>query len=402
MHLEANRARAEEIYKEERAIMDEERLVWAEKETKMIQRLRELEQENRELREQLQRGETRSPRHDPAISGMRGGSSGMTEKLNGSSSSSAEHVPTVKFQGTSGPTSPGSSVPGRTMPESQPFVPLDPRMQIASPQPSPGGAATPSEEQGPSIDIQAIHPELEGILLKPTAIQKTTFMDEQSSQDDAGKIMSPSDSNAGSPSGRSKASPAEITQEALKAPAQARLVMHAGHTPNHSLSLFATVVSTKAPNTADSSGSATPQQELSEEMQPEAPSQDAEPENGSEDRGAEVILEPSEEDRPLAEPMMLRNMPAKDEVFLRCLDDKLKESLESNDATPTVLSGVDNPMEAPAHRSNQATEGANEGPSGPEAGEEDDASVDLGDVPLKLKKTANFGAPLGQAGPSNF
>ena len=97
---------------------------------------------------------------------------------------------------------------------------------------------------------------------------------------------------------------------------------------------------------------------------------------------------------------MLRNMPAKDEVFLKCLDDKLKESLEVNDATPTVLSGLENPMEAiPA---NQATEGANAGPSGPEAGEEDDSSVDLADVPLKLKKTANFGAPLGQAGPSNF
>lgn len=402
MHLEANRARAEEIYKEERAIMDEERLVWAEKETKLIQRLRELEQENRELKEQLQRGETRSPRHDPAISGIRGGSSGLAEKVSGSSSSSAEHIPTVKFQGTSGPTSPGSSVPGRTMPESQPFVPLDPRMQIASPQPSPGGVATPSEEHGPSIDIQEIHPELEGILLKPTAVQKTTFTDGQSSQDDAGKSVSPSDSTAGSPSSRSKASPAEITQEALKAPAQARLVMHAGHTPNHSLSLFATVVSTKAPNTADSSGSATPQQESSGETQPEAPSQDPELGMGSDDREPEAMLEPSEEDRPLAEPMMLRNMPAKDEVFLRCLDDKLKESLEVNDATPTVLSGIENPMEATAHAANQAAEGANEGLSGPDAGEDDDASVDLGDVPLKLKKTANFGAPLGQAGPSNF
>lgn len=397
MHLEANRARAEEIYKEERAIMDEERLVWAEKEAQLIQRLRELEQENRELKEQLQRGETRSPRHDPAISGIRGGSSGLAEKLSGSSSSSADHVPAVKFQGASGPTSPGSTVPGRTMPESHPFVPLDPRMQIASPQPSPGGVATPSEEQGPSIDIQEIHPELEGILLKPTAVQKATFTDGQSSQDDAGKIVSPSDSTAGSPSGRSKASPAEVTQEALKAPAQARLVMHAGHTPNHSLSLLATVVSTKAPNTADSSGSATPHQEAAQETQPEAPNQDTEHENGSADRETEAILEPSEEDRPLAEPMMLRNMPAKDEVFLRCLDDKLKESLEVNDATPTVLSGVEDPMEVPAHPVKQATEGANEGPP-----DEEDCSVDLGDVPLKLKKTANFGAPLGQAGPSNF
>ncbi|KAK8074270.1 hypothetical protein PG994_005169 [Apiospora phragmitis] len=321
-HLEANRGRAEEIYKEERAIMDEERLVWADMEAQFRTQIRQLQQENQELRLRLEQQET--GRSDP-VPEIRGGGSGSSESMSSPSNGGRNGgIPAVKFQTFSPVDSPGSVPSGRTMPESDPFVPLDPRLQNISPQNGTVGSVTPRQEHIPSIDIQEILPHLEGIPLKTTAVQKATFTDGSSS-----KKESPTGSNSDSPTGGK--SKAEVTQSALRAPEHARLTMHAGHTPNHSISLLSTAVSTVVPNTAGSSGAATPVQDPSEAAHPELP------------RGRPELFEPSDEDRPLAEPLMIRNMPAKDEIFLQRVADKLTDSINFNGATPTVLKG--NPME---------------------------------------------------------
>ncbi|KAK7917641.1 hypothetical protein PG985_011249 [Apiospora marii] len=395
-HLEANRGRAEEIYKEERAIMDEERLVWAEAEAQYKNRVWQLEQENQELRNRLdQQGTGRS---EP-VPDIRGGGSESSEMMG--SPSSGEN-PAVKFQSFSPAVSPGSVPSGRTMPASDPFVPLDPRLQSMSPPNGSGGSGTPSQEHIPSIDVQEIHPQLEGIPLKMPAVKKATFTDGSSSRKE-----SPTDSNSDSPAGgKSKTSPAEVTQKTLRAPEQARLTMHAGHTPNHSISLLSTAASTIVPNTADSSGAATPVQESSGAAHPEFPSATQPSTNDIRQNGYDLdeeeeedrqLFEPSDDDRPLAGPLMLRNMPAKDEIFLQRLEDKLNDSINSNDATPTVLKGNMGEPEGPAQREQSENVPAEGGSDSNTLGDDEPS-----DIPLKLKSTRNFGAPLGSIGNTGF
>ena len=397
-HLEANRSRAEEIYKEERAIMDEERLVWAEMEAHYQSKIRLLEQENQEFRSHL---EQQATGRSEALSGTRGGGYEASGKL---SSPSHGGIPALQLPPFSTAGSPGSVPPGRTMPASDPFVPLDPRLQSMSPQNGSGGSGTPSQEHVPSIDIKEILPHLEGIPLKSTAVQKTTFTDGSSSRKE-----SPADSHSDSPTGsKSKVSPAEMTHKTLRAPEQARLTMHAGHTPNHSISLLSTAASTIVPNTADSSGAATPVQRPSEIEGLRAPNvseanirRDTEDSDDEEDR---QLFEPSEGDPQLTGPLTLRNIPAKDEIFLQRVTEKLTSSIDFNNATPTVLKH--NVMEdaeeqaqpqlpenvpvtnAPAEKAQ--TEGAKELIS---PGDDEPS-----DIPLKLKNTQNFGAPLGSFG----
>ncbi|KAK8103175.1 hypothetical protein PG984_016321 [Apiospora sp. TS-2023a] len=397
-HLEANRGRAEEIYKEERAIMDEERLVWADMELQYKNRLWQLEQENQELRHRLEQQQS-TGRNEP-VPDIRGGGSESSERM---SSPSNGGIPGVQLQTFSPVCSPGSVPSGRTMPVSDPFVPLDPRLQSMSPQNESGGSGTPNQEHVPSIDVQEIHPHLEGIPLKVPAVKKATFTDGSSSRKE-----SPTDSNSDSPAGgKSKTSPAEVTQKTLRAPEHARLTMHAGHTPNHSISLLSTAASTIVPNTADSSGAATPVQESSEAAHPELPRAPQpstndihQNENGydldeEEDR---QLFEPSEDDRPLTGPLMLRNMPAKDEIFLQRLAEKLTDSINCNDATPTVLKG--NPMEkseGQAQREQSENVPAEGGNDSSNLGDDEPS-----DIPLKLKSTRNFGAPLGSIGNTGF
>ncbi|KAK8023604.1 hypothetical protein PG993_011670 [Apiospora rasikravindrae] len=376
-HLEANRGRAEEIYKEERAIMDEERLAWADMEGQLRAQVRQLQQENQELRLRLEQQDAGRSHPVPEI---RGGGSGSSEKMNSPSNGG---IPAVKFQTFSAAGSPSSGPPGHTMPESNPFVPLDPRLQSMSPQNESGGSGTPSQEHVPSIDVQEILPHLEGIPLKSTAVQKATFTDGSSSRKE-----SPTGSNSDSPAGsKSKVSPAEVTQSALRAPEQARLIMHAGHTPEPlHLSSFnryhSDATLPELPRAPQASTNEVPQ--IREDP-------DAE-----EDR---QLFEPSDGDRPLTGPLMIRNMPAKDEIFLQCVTDKLTSSLNENGATPTVLKG--NPMEEykveeaqPKLSENVPAEGGNDSNS---LGDDEPS-----DIPLKLRSTRNFGAPLGSIGNTGF
>lgn len=367
-HLEANRSRAEEIYKEERAIMDEDRLIWSEKEAQYLARITELERENAVLRESYARdSKVRSPL-------------GL-----GSEQSDRPGVTFRSLHDSASPiATPVIGLNGHTMPESRPFEPLDPRMQGSSTQTSTPGDGPEIKETIPSIDIQEVHPDLEGIPLRSTAVKKSTFTD--------GKPPSPPlsnsnvtgsnpNSNAGSPGSgsRSKATPAEVTQETLQAPEASRLTMHAGHTPNHSLSTFATALSTNATNTAGSSGASTPTHGQSHSG---VKNGDGQQDGVTED--PQPLLEPSEGDPELRGPLSLRNQQAFDEIFLGKVADKLLDSIQTDDATPTVLKhGADEPEVAqpvPAARDQD-----DEAPK-PEESE---------DVPLKFKSNSNFGAPLG-------
>lgn len=373
-HLEANRARAEEIYREERGIMDEDRMLWAEQEAQYISRIADLERENAALR----------------------GFASRIPSLNSRDSSTigtSQTRPTVLFamslDSASNNITPNHGL-GHTMPESHPFEPLDPRMQGVSPQTSTPGDGPAIQENTPSIDVQEVHPDLEGIPLKSTAVKKSTFTD--------GKPPSPplsasnvtgSNSNLGSPNSRSsKATPAEVTIETLQAPEASRLVMHAGHTPNHSMSTFSTAIFTNASNTAGSSGTSTP---IHSQRYPTRDAILAEVEASNTDGPhtmgiglPEVTFKPSEHDPELKGPLSLRNQPAFDEIFLAKVGDKLQDSIQTDDATPTVLKHGGCELEG-LQPHETATVDQVEGSK----------TEEHEDVPLKFKFNSNFGAPLG-------
>ncbi|KAI1097193.1 hypothetical protein F4804DRAFT_189748 [Jackrogersella minutella] len=413
--LEMSRAQAEDLYRGERAIMDEERVLWIQEKARLENELFEwkkraelLEEQKNQMATYIKKTQTRSGQGsisfdgtgDTAVGSIRGGGLGSPE---------ARSQSTGRFQSSSEDTSP-STVPsilrGPTMPESKPFIPLDPRMQGLSP-----GAGSPKTQQEriPSIDIQEVMPELEGIRVRPDAVQKTTFTFEKSSSPLAGpKKLSP-------PAAVKRLVPGELTKEALQAPESDRLTMHAGHTPNHSMSLsrLHTVESTVVTTTTDSSGASTPKHRPAEGGQAGALGQalnsqiggragtlktgldsDTKNEFGADRLGPVPILVPRERDPALKGPLHLRNLPAADEPFLLALADKL-EQVKANNASPTVLK--DEPSPKPRELNEHIPESiARTGGDGVHDAHEEQAEDDEEEIPLKLKVSSNFGAPLGQ------
>ncbi|KAI1457350.1 hypothetical protein F4805DRAFT_182399 [Annulohypoxylon moriforme] len=439
--LEANRYQAEELYKGERAIMDEERSIWVQEKAKLQNELLQwqkrvtlLEQEKHQLIQQNQGLSIR-------LRGTRSGGSQATRSFDGSTDTTAGSIrggglaspgshsqstgmPQSSSEGTSPNTAPSAStVPdilrGSTMPESQPFIPLDPRMQGPSP-----GVASPKtqEERIPSIDIQEVMPELEGIRVRTNAVQKTTFTDENPLSPPGGlKKLSPSTAAKQDPA-RARIVPAELTKEALQAPESDRLTMHAGHTPNHSMSLsrLHTVDSTAATNTSNSSGTQTPKNPQPEASQGGAIEQsthdqpvsdavavgiymksDLSSESAANRLGPLPILVPREHDPELKGPLQLRNLPAADEPFLKALSDKL-EHVITNNLSPTVLEDqASEPKEFPELNQDNVAKAGGDGAQDThvEPAEEEDEEAD---IPLKLKPSNNFGAPLGQLRKQGF
>jgi hypothetical protein len=375
-HLEANRARAEEIYKEERAIMDEDRLIWAEKEAHYLTKIGELERENASLRDSAAKFSSRGSQ-DSAIAGVDDNSLGVNNRP-------------ALVRTASDSISPGTTPTpglGHTMPESHPFEPLDPRMQGSSPQNSSPGDGPTSQERIPSIDVQEVHPDLEGIPLRSTAVKKSTFTDGRlSSPPLSGCNPSGSNSDDTSPGSR-KTSPAELTKETLEAPEASRLTLHAGHTPNHSISAFDTAASTIATNTAGSSGTTTPTRGQEFGGEP-ANQHDVDVED------PEALLIPSEGDHKLSGPLSLRNQLAFDEIFLGRVADKLMDSIRSDDATPTVLKNDLDEAEA-GLADPRATDGAADVADSTTDSEMSPPPEEAGEIQLKFRKNSNFGAPLG-------
>ncbi|KAI5921765.1 hypothetical protein F4810DRAFT_321714 [Camillea tinctor] len=400
-HLEASRARAEEMFREERDLMDHERMMWVAEKMKLENEI--LEWKKRAEMAEGERDELAKLVRGVNVGGqaLDGATEVMTSMRGGSSGSPGTGPPTsIKHRSPSENLSPSIGL-GPTMPESKPFVPLDPRMQG----PSPGTVSPSTEEKVPSIDIHEVIPGLEGIRLKKPAIQKPTFVDGKASSPPPEPPRVSTPPSTSSPTSQSKTTPTELTKEALRAPEARRLVMHAGHTPNHSVSLsrIQTTESTKAPNTADSSGTATPTPQMtgshsdigSLPEHPQLTEDDAAPGPSGGSQTQEVseideqpLFEPSDEEPVLRGPLHLKNRPAADELFLQKVYDKL-EHVKANNVRPSVLDGE-----------SDAIQDATESELG-DIPEPEDSTEDIEeDIPIKFKRSNNFGQPLGKIGGS--
>ncbi len=423
-YLEANRERAEEVYKEERALMEEERTEWEVEKAVLLQEIARLQQA-------LGWGGA-TPL---AMKGMRPHSTHAASRVSANSSLSSQ-----------GSSQPGTQSAGPILRKGGFTVPVTgPRIvDLASPR-SPNGPSAPTldflrpsegseTEMGPIpiVDVQEIHPELEGIPIKATSVKKTTFTDTGSQNGSTASSPSgspPTNSDqAKSPQGKK-----EQTLQVLAAREADRLIMHAGHTPNHSLSSLVTAASSGTATASSDGGDSTPTlprgkpafgldtaieddvDDISKLARVADPFlavtnrrgqllTDPIVHPGHSDH-PEPVFEPSE-DRPLKGPLMVRNMPAHDEIFFQKLSDKLNEVSKDDKASlPAVLKDVDAAEKKPGESAEQAKtqSGSQPGSQQPAAGSDGPGSdgsksgeEEELDVPLKFKKRMNFGAPFGE------
>ncbi|KAK3695550.1 hypothetical protein B0T22DRAFT_110442 [Podospora appendiculata] len=432
-YLEANRERAEEVYKEERALMEEERVEWEAEKVELLQEIVRLQQQVSGLEGNTRRSRGASfantkvayvPSHS-----LRGGGGweASPESMRSSQSSQGNHrnivnstaVSHYQQQSERGPFSPAQLPTSSSLDHSS----LGPLVASGSPSfgpfPDLSGSLEVDEGPIPVVDVQEIHPELEGIPIKASNIQKSTFTDHPSQN--GSKTSSRASSPPTDPV-RPRVSPRgskEQTLQVLAAHESDRLTMHAGHTPSHSLSVLPTM-SSSGTTTASSSGDSTPKMHQGDGPNgqalatiPEAVStfQDhatepfpPAPTGGEQftDDGPAPIHEPTE-DRELKGPLMLRNMPIHDEIFFQKLSDKLEEvSKDSNAALPAVLKDTSSSTEVVEQPKMEAKPDALEaGSNHSDAGTEKGGSPKSGDeqeleIPLKIKKSFNFGAPFGE------
>jgi hypothetical protein len=425
-YLEANRERAEEVYKEERALMEEERADWEAEKAALLQEI-----------ERLQHALAVRGGTPPAINGTHsfpgtlidhmdqpGGALGASgTSTNGSMSSQlsprqSRQSGIPKFRNGNASLPPMAAL--SALDSAGPRSPNGP--SVSSPDfLKSGDEATTATGPIPIVDVKEIHPELEGIPIKATSVKKATFTD--SGSQNGSKTSSGSGSpTTGSDQARSPPAKKEQTLQVLAANPADRLTMHAGHTPNHSLSSLATVASSGTATATSNGGDSTPtmpQEEdtpsrnigtVGEEHRPLGPTHATEAFPGAFDRHGslaldqhpEPIFEPSE-DRELKGPLMVRNMPAHDEIFFQKLSDKLEEVCKDDKAAlPAVLQtsdAIDDTGEAcqgakaedkpGPHRESVGSDGSGSG--GSRSSDEEDL-----DVPLKFKKRMNFGAPFGE------
>ncbi|KAK3331136.1 hypothetical protein B0H66DRAFT_510768 [Apodospora peruviana] len=413
-YMEANRERAEEVYKEERALMEEERIEWEDEKASLLQAIERLQQQVLGLG-----GDPRLPgdggfTHPNAAfgpgQGIRGGGGSQTSPESARSSHSS--------QGTS--HRPQRPQTAQTSPPNNPSsASLRPNGAVVSPS---DFLPTAEADAGPvpTVDIQEIHPELEGIPIKATSVSKSTFTDgsSQKGSNSSSRASSPSTST-GRPSMSSKEASKEQTLQVLAAPEFDRLTMHAGHTPSHSLSQLPTI--STATTTASSSGDSTPTMsqadgtsshglapitevdsttDLSEYAVEPGPSMSSNQAPPSEDHPM-PNLEPAE-DAELKGPLMVRNMPVHDEIFFRRLSDKLEEvSKDTKAALPAVLKNSPELAEQLEEKPEAPAAAPEEPPATVDSGSEKEGSPKSSDeeeldIPLKIKRSFNFGAPFGE------
>ncbi|KAH7157839.1 hypothetical protein B0J13DRAFT_182139 [Dactylonectria estremocensis] len=460
-YLETNRRRAEEVYQEERAIMDDVREGWESEKTTMQreieslkERLHRLEGENSTLKavtaQSIQISGVISP-----MGSQRGGSGDASMESSyfsappGRLTSRPQHpaMPTSFSMiddsslppGLDGASrrphfrSPGSARLSPTAMSHSAFAPMDPRMQpensiakdfLSSP-------SDDSEVPIPIIDVQEIDPRLEGIPIKATAVQRSTFaLGGSPPENPASPVASPPPANAAQyaeEQGRRapglRGSSKEYTMQALAAVESRRLTMHAGHTPNHSLSLFPTVTATETNSIVGLSEGATPTAEIAADIPIYSKGPDDDDEDtptrthGPEDvftdshlDHPEPIMEPGE-DKPLKGPLMIKNIPAQDEIFWEAVNKKLAPISLGENALPSVMQTSPDDLESISdlgvvdflNQRRKATldpigvDGSNDAHThiDDDACEFGDGKSVEADIPLKFKTTSNFGAPFG-------
>jgi len=258
--------------------------------------------------------------------------------------------------------------------------------------PTNGGSGTLDkipETPAENVDISLIHPGLEGIHIKTSAIEPTFVATVLSPQGSSPAVLSP-DGAPPRPHTNGKENRLPLSREAssaerekidtktlILAPEDRRLTMHAGHTPNHS-------VTNLAGFTAES-GTATPTMANTHANQNHI-------HHTSETSAFDLADEEEEDvDKPLTGPLALSNLPAKDEFFLNQLAEKLAKvekemvqeetrEIEEEKVEKSGLSATTSPIL---------------GTTVDEIiGGEDEDPV----PPLRMKSSTNFGAPFGRLG----
>jgi hypothetical protein len=417
-YLEANRERAEEVYKEERALMEEEREAWEAERTALLQEIQRLRQQV----VSLSGGATQSVRNGSSVSspttlptGARGDAVKFLWENTKSSHSpqgrlpplSASDVPSNR-NGLYSPRSLFQQAGG--IRQDQPILNGMSVLTLKGPRTSTPDFLKPSttlaNESGPMpvVDVHEIDPELEGIRIKAAAVKKPTFADHVGDSDSGvSKLSDPPATTSVQPRSARTSNPQ--TLEVLAAKESDRLTMHAGHTPNHSLSSVATVTSSATATATANGGDSTPAAQGANDMTvqraavsfeeasdtPEPAQSTALVKNASQgsdydpyDNEPEPLFIP-DEDRPLRGPLMVRNMPAHDEIFFQKLADKLEEvSKDDEAALPAVLKSSADSYE----QQQKLSDGVDKDNGGTESAEESE-------VPLKFKNCLNFGAPFG-------
>lgn len=445
-YLEANRRRAEEVYQEERAIMEDFREAW-------IQEKEEMQREMATLRERLQRleGENSALR---ALASPRSQVSGlvspemarsMSSDAAGDSRSRAPTKQTAAARASSTHADADSLPPGLEGAAKRPHFsspgavlspglhPIDPRTQpqTSSQHDFLASGAPPSDSPVPTIDVQQIDPKLDGIRIRATVLQSnfgasiatpppsitsppnteqqpTPDMQQQgASEQQPASGQSPQQAATEILPPLSRSTSKEQTLQVLAAGPSTRRTMHAGHTPNHSISMVPTMTatdSTAANSVAGQSEATTPKAKRNEDRDhPETDHEDSDSANELqhytsyteppepaptkqqvEDGEVEPQFEP-EDDVPLKGPLMVKNIPAQDEIFWALVDKKLEPISHGEDALPTVIKSRVGSLDS-------QTDGASASGSGLSPPAKKTLEPD---IPLKLKKSTNFGVPFG-------
>lgn len=406
-YLEANRKRAEEVYQEERTIMEDMRESWINEKAAMQRemhalrdRVHHLETENAGLKSVTSPGSQLSGLVSPAT-GAKLHADSLPPGLEGASR--RPHFVSSTAGSRASPT--GNAEPSAP-------TPLDPRTQpeTSSARDFLASRRKTNDIPIPLIDVHEIDPKLDGIFIKANAVRDTFT---QSSVKSSPATSPPTDNSSseqeGAPNRRSSSK--AQTMQALAAGEMRRRTMHAGHTPNHSLSLFPTMTTLDGSMTAGQSEATTPttlnKAVLADDDEPEpavAPVVEPEavpeveplpeaPVDDVEDTQLEPRLEP-QDDVPLKGPLMVKNIPAQDEIFWAQVNQKLEGiSHSEEEALPTVMRAQlvedDKPKTNGAAAAAAATAAA-------EAASDSAKPVEA-DVPLKMRTTTNFGAPFGMA-----
>ncbi|KAG6035871.1 hypothetical protein E4U40_001770 [Claviceps sp. LM458 group G5] len=476
-NLDALRRRAERLCRDQQTVFDEMSDQWVKEKAELLQlvhllreRLHLLENENTVLRSA---GAHKSRTHDSEhqkFSSQRRSLVGMYDKK-----SSLPHGPCgYNASETSGGFSlpPGldgaSRRPHFAKPTASPCrspsgAPTVGHIGSLSPRTEPQNSAStdfllpsPSLEHAgdvPIIDVQEIDPKLEGIPIRATAVQRPTFEPTatchqaivktcitKSDQEDPPA----SDSHQAKRKGlwgawereklrndrrRSGLAPLTIiknpeqAKNLLAADESRRLTMHAGHTPNHSQSIFPTMTATEGSSAAARShataSTAAPcsiqgEQDIHTigdyvetdraQQLDQCANNDLEKTqiDGISDADIEGLLE-SADDVPLKGPLMIKNIPAQDEIFWARVNQRLDPISQGKDALPRVLQSPMLDTTSALEDTSSTQQNDAHAPVESSAGMKSEDEVEDGsaavetDVPLIFKATSNFGTPFGCA-----
>jgi hypothetical protein len=403
-HMEADRARMEELMAEERALWDQEREY-------MKARIEKLEFQLAAYGHQtspkgLLETILSPPNGHQSLNGDKQPSHHSSTTTSASSAMNGNKVKAIPQESGRNPDgtpfyAPAPRNPSRTFETSQdsdvPIAslssPRDMTLLVTSHELTqadfvrspPTEAASREGSVAEVVDISYLQPELEGVHIKKTSTAAPTF---------SAKILSPSSLMALSKSSSRVTSPNQqparpqgqeglhrsgskskpSTLEIINAPENRRLTMHAGHTPNHSVHKFDM-----------DSGNATPTQNEHRRHEPSLVVDEPRPE----------MDENNDEDPKLKGPLGLLNIP-EDEIFLTALTNKLEEVKQNGLLSPSQLSVENkNPNTVTDSSSGNPRSATDEPAQGSDKADDEDSEAVVVPPVLKVKASMNFGRPFG-------